>query len=174
MSQIELLGTDAGETMQPRSHKKLRSRLKSQSVRGFSLLEMVFATALMAGTLVPALAVMRDSMAKSREMNHRNVLSIAANYNMEFSVATAAGNWALASNYTFSGPYTSPDGYANIRYSVSMTDDPANGGITNQLSHVQVTAFDDLNQNTTLDVNEPSVSYRTKVAKLQSYENLPE
>ncbi len=161
------------ESMLGTMREKLGPRIRQSPARGFSLLEMVFATALMAGTLVPALAVMRDSMAKSREMNHRNVLSISANYYMELFSAYVAQYSSFLSNYSVTTAFPSPDGYQNIRLSISISDNPANGGITNQLYHLQVTAFDDLNQSGALDVNEPSVKYRTKIAKLQSYENLP-
>lgn len=139
--------------------------------RGFSLLEMVAAATLMTAILVPALGVMRDAMAKSRDMNHRNVLSLHAQYFLEIFVGLAANNWTVASNFTASFPIAAPDGYGSIRAKITLSDDPANGGLPNQLSHVQVTAYDDVNGNASLDANEPQVNYRTKVAKLDSYEN---
>jgi len=138
---------------------------------GFSLLEMVMAAALMTSILAPALSVMRDAMAKSRDMNHRNVLSIHAGLYMELFAGIAANNWPLASNTNSSFSLAAPDGYGNIRLTISLSDDPANGGLTNQLSHLRVTAYDDVNGNSTQDANEAQVSYRTKIAKLNSYEN---
>jgi type II secretory pathway pseudopilin PulG len=138
---------------------------------GFSLLEMVAASALLAGTLVPSLVVVRDSMAKSRNMHHRNALSVHASYFLEYFTSIAANNWVLATNYTTAFNFPASDGYNAIRIEITMSDDPADGGLTGQLSHVQVTAFDDLNANDTLDANESSVVYRTKIAKLNSYEN---
>ncbi len=138
---------------------------QKQPRRGFSLLEMVAATALMASVLVPALSVMRDAMAKSRDMNRRNVLSIYAGRHMEDYAARAAYNWTLASNTNVSS------NSGSIHQTITLSDDPANGGLTGQLSHLRVTVYDDVNGNSTRDANEPQVSYRTKVAKLNSYEN---
>jgi hypothetical protein len=39
--------------------------------------------------------------------------------------------------------------------------------------HVQVTTFDDANGNSALDASEESVRFRTKVAKLLTYQNEP-
>ena len=146
-------------------------RLKRKKRQGFSLLEMMAASVIVTGTLVPTLAVVRDSMALSREMNHRNVLSIHANYFLEFATSLGARNWVLASSFTTAFNMPAPDGYAAIRIEISMSDDPADGGLTGQLSHVEVAAFDDLNLSNSLDANEPAVRFRTKVAKLISYEN---
>ena len=139
--------------------------------KGFSLLEMVAATTIIATFLVPALSVVRDSMAKSREMNHRNVLSTYAGHFLEYYTSLAANNWTSASCFSTSFSFAAPDGYAAIRIEITMSDNPSDGGLTGQLSHVQVTAYDDVNLNSTHDVNEPSVHYRTKVAKLNTYEN---
>lgn len=134
---------------------------------GFSLLEIVAATALVTSILVPALSVMRDAMAQSREINRRNLLANYAVRILEDQTALTATNWV---NTTVSGNFFT-DGYPNIRYTITKSDNPANGGLTNQLMHIQATVYDDANQNSLLDVSELRVNYRTKVAKLASYEN---
>ncbi len=131
----------------------------------FSLLEMAMAATLVAGTLIPTMTVMRDAMAKSRELSRRNLLSNYAVSVLESQAATVMTNW---SNTTATGTFTS-DGHPNIRYSSVCSDAPANGGIINELMHIQVTVFDDTDGDTTADTNELSVLYRTKVANLQSY-----
>lgn len=134
---------------------------------GFSLLEMVFATALLAGTLAPALAVMRDAMALSRETTVRSLLNNYAVQKLEEHSALSIGSWTNGSDAnTFSG-----DGHPDIAYTVTRSDNPANGGITGSLMHVRVTVFEDLDNDLTPDANEIQVSMRTKIAKLATYEN---
>ena len=135
------------------------------------MLEMVAAATLMTAILVPALSVMRDAMANSRTINHRNVLSVNTGYYMEMYVALVPDYWATLSSYSTTFAVTSPDGYGNLRCSLDISDDPANGGIVGQLMNIQITTFDDLDNDLTLDTNEPRVTYRTKVAKLNSYDN---
>lgn len=135
--------------------------------RGFSLLEMAVAAALVTGTLVPALAVIRDSMAKSREMHQSGLLANYAVQMLEDQVALAARNWT---NATLSGNF-SGDGHSEIRYTATKSDDPGDGGIVGQLMSVSVTVYEDANNNTTLDTGELQETYRTKVAKLNTYEN---
>lgn len=132
---------------------------------GFSLLEMVMAATLVAGTLVPTMAVMRDAMAKSRDLNRRNLLSNYAVSVLETQAATTMTNWT---NTTTTGNFA-VDGHANIRYSAVRSDAPASGGLTGQLMHIRVTVYDDADSDSTFDANELSVLYRTKVANLQSY-----
>jgi hypothetical protein len=134
---------------------------------GFSLLEMAMASTLVVGTLVPTISVMRDAMAKSRELNRRNLLANYAVSILEAQTAVVMTNWT---NSTVTGNFTT-DGHATIRYSAVRSDAPASGGLSDQLMHIQVTVFDDTDGDTTLDSNELSVLFRTKVARLQSYED---
>jgi hypothetical protein len=142
------------------NHKLKRSR-------AFSLLEMAMASTLVAGTLVPTISVMRDAMAKSRDLNRRNLLANYAVSVLEAQTAVIMTNWASS---TVTGNFTA-DGHASIRYSAVRSDAPASGGLSDQLMHIQVTVFDDTDGDTTLDSNELSVLFRTKVARLQSYED---
>jgi hypothetical protein len=135
--------------------------------RGFSLLEMAMASTLVAGTLVPTILVMRDAMAKSRDLNRRNLLANYAVSILESQTALVMSNWTSS---TVTGNFAS-DGHASIRYSAARSDAPADGGLTSQLMHIQVTVFDDMDADTTLDASELSVLFRTKVARMQSYEN---
>jgi hypothetical protein len=133
----------------------------------FSLLEMAMAATLVAGTLIPTMAVMRDAMAKSRELSRRNLLSNYAVSVLEAQSAIAMTDWTST---TATGSFTS-DGHPNIRYSAVRSDAPANGGISSELMHIQVTVFDDADGDATADANELSVLYRTKIANLQSYQD---
>jgi hypothetical protein len=130
---------------------------------------MIAATALVAGTLAPALAVMRDAMALSRESSRRNLLANYAVEALEYAQGVTMQNWAAG---TTTGDFAG-DGWPNIRYSVTRSDSPASGGLTNRLMHVQVLIYDDANGNAARDANEIAVQMRTKVSKLLTYQNEP-
>lgn len=144
-----------------------RHKLRHAECRGFSLLEMTMAAALVAGTLVPTMAVMRDAMAKSRELSRRNLMSNYAVSVLESQAASTMLNWTTS---TVTGNF-SGDGHPNLRYTASRSDAPADGGLTGRLMHVQVRVFDDADQDSMFDATELSVLYRTKLARLQSYED---
>lgn len=136
---------------------------------GFSLLEMLAATALVAGTLAPALAVMRDAMAVSREGVRRSLVANYAVQVLESQSSVVMQNWSTG---TVTGNF-SADGYGTIKYSAVKSDVPADGGLVNRLMHIQVTAYDDANGNSTADAGEIRATIRTKVARLASYINAP-
>jgi hypothetical protein len=135
--------------------------------QGFSLLEMVAAAGLMAAILVPALSVMRDAMAKSRSLHQRSLLANYAVRVLEEQCASVAGSWATG---TDSGSFVS-EGHATIRYDVTKSDAVVDGGLLDQLMHIQVIVYDDADADVTPDSDELQVNYRTKVAKLNTYEN---
>ncbi|HEX6962386.1 MAG TPA: hypothetical protein VF175_11000 [Lacipirellula sp.] len=137
--------------------------------RAFSLVEMIAATALVAGTLAPALAVMRDAMAASRETSQRNLLANYAVRQLEYSLGASMQTWSSGAD---TGSFAS-DGHSAIRYVVTRSDAPANGGLTGELMHIQVTTFDDANSNAALDAGEEAVRFRTKAARLLTYQNEP-
>jgi hypothetical protein len=130
---------------------------------------MLAAAALVAGTLAPALTVMRDAMAMSREGLRRSLVAHYAVQVLETQAALAMQNW---SNGTVTGDF-SADGYATIKFSAVKSDAPAGGGLTNRLMHIQVTAYDDANGNSAADAEELKATIRTKVARLASYANAP-
>lgn len=132
-----------------------------------SLLEMAAATVLIAGTLVPSLAVLRDAMAVSREGVKRHLLANYAVQILENQCAIVMRSWTTG---TVTGNF-STDGYTAVRYSMTRSDAPGNGGLTNQLMHIQVTVYYDDNGNSTMDTGELRITYRTKVAKLTTYQN---
>ncbi|MEM8944046.1 MAG: hypothetical protein AAGD11_02605 [Planctomycetota bacterium] len=125
------------------------------------------AAALVTGTVVPALAVIRDSMAQSREMHARKLLASFAVMTLEEQAAQSMIYW---SNATDENNYASY-GYPGIAFNLAMSDDPADGGIVNQLMQIEVIVFEDANGDLIPDSGEMQLKYRTKVAKLNSYEN---
>ena len=138
-----------------------------RSCGGFSLLEMAFATTLLAGTLVPALAVVRDAMAISRETATRSLLANYAVQKLEENASEAIDSW---NETTVTEDFTA-EGRADIVCTATTSDDPSDGGIADQLMAIEVTVFEDLDSDQALDSGEISVAMRTKVAKLNSYEN---
>ena len=128
---------------------------------------MVAAAALVAGTVVPALSVIREAMSQSRELHRRHLLANYAVRVLEDQIAYAANNWA---NVTASGSFTT-DGHAAIRYTYTRSDAVIDGGIVNGLMNIEVTVYDDEDGDQTLDSGEIQETYRTKVAKLNTYEN---
>lgn len=130
-------------------------------------MEMVFATALLAGTLVPALAVMRDAMAISRETTSRSLMANYAVQKLEEQIALGMGAWTnLADANNFAG-----DGHPEIAFNSVRSDDPADGGITGSVMHLEVTLFEDIDSDLIPDADELTLKMRTKIAKLETYEN---
>ena len=133
--------------------------------RAYSLLEVVMASAICASALVPALAVMRDGMTLCDIVDTRHLLLMYGVSKMEEQLAIVGATWATG---TVSGNFAA-DGQPSIRYSVTRTDSPASGGITNQLMAITVTTFSDDNGNGSMDTSEARLTFTTKVAKLGSY-----
>lgn len=148
------------------THTKYTLR-KRGHCKAFSLLEMVMAAVLVTGTVVPALAVIRDAMAQSREMHNRKLLASFAVMLIEDQSAYASTNWTNLTDSDDLSGY----GFSDLAYSLAQSDDPVDGGIDDQLMSITVTVFEDDNADLLPDANEMQVTYRTKVAKLNSYEN---
>ena len=139
----------------------------THTTRGFSLLEMAFATGILAATLVPALSVMRDSMAISRETATRSLLANYSVQKVEEYASLAIATW---SEGTTTEDFTS-EGHPSIVSIAVTSDDVSDGGIVGELMVVEVTVFEDLDGDTIPDSDELSINMRTKVAKLQTYDN---
>jgi hypothetical protein len=142
------------------------TRHRNGRYRGaYSLLEVVMASAICASALVPALAVMRDGMTLCDIVDTRHLLLLYGVSKMEEQLAIVGATWATG---TVTGNFAA-DGQSTIRYSVSRSDSPASGGITNQLMSITVTTFSDDNGNGAMDTAEARLTFTTKVAKLASY-----
>jgi hypothetical protein len=150
-------------TVKTRSRSTNRRRM---SVRGaYSLLEVVLASAICATALVPALAVLRDGIALGDIIDTRHLLLTYGVSKMEEQLAIVGATWATGAA---AGDFAS-DGQPNIRFGVTRSDSPANGGITNQLMNVSVTTYSDDNANDVMDTSEMRSTFTTKVAKSVSY-----
>ncbi|QDS99359.1 hypothetical protein HG15A2_26820 [Adhaeretor mobilis] len=128
---------------------------------------MVAATALVTGTLVPALAFMRDAMSVSREAHMRSLLSNFAVMKLEEQTSVAMRNWTNLTDNGNLGAY----GHSELGYELTQSDAPADGGIAGQLMSISVTIFDDSDASGTPGATEIQITFRTKISKLLSYEN---
>ena len=118
-------------------------------------------------TLVPALALIRDSMTLANTIDTRQLLLTYAISKMEERLAVVGATWVES---TVTGDFAA-DGHANIRFSASTSDAPASGGIDNRLMNVSVTAYSDDDGDDTMDATEDRIVVTTKIGKLMSYEN---
>lgn len=136
--------------------------------RAFSLLEVVMATTLASIALVGALEMMRDGMELSRTIDERLLMTNYAVSKLEEQLANVAASWTSG---TVSGDFAA-DGHANIRFTVTRSDAVASGGLVDRLMHIQVTTYVDEDGDDTLDADENRCTFRTKVGKFATYEEL--
>lgn len=124
------------------------------------------AIALVAGTLAPALALVRDGLALSETTDQKALLTNYAVCKVEEHLALVAASWTSG---TANGDFAA-DGFSNIRFTVTQSDSVADGGIVGQLMHVQVTTYIDSDGDDALDATESRCDFRTKIGKFASYE----
>jgi hypothetical protein len=138
-----------------------------RTTNAYSLLEVVLASAICSTALVPALALLRDGMTLASSIDKRHLLLIYGVSKMEEQMSIAAATW---SEGTAAGDFAA-DGYANIRFVASRSDDVGSGGIVNRLMSVSVTTYSDDDGDDTLDAAEARNILTTKIAKLVTYES---
>lgn len=126
------------------------------------------ASTLAAVALVGALAMLRDGMAASETIDDRLLLTNYAVSKLEEQLAIVAGNWTSGS---VTGDFA-VDGHADIRFSATRSDAVSDGGLVDQLMHVQVTTYVDDDGDDVLDATEKQCVFRTKVGKFVNYEAL--
>lgn len=136
--------------------------------KAFSLLEVVMASALCSIALVGGLELLRDGMDASRAIDHRQLMTNYAVSKLEEQMAIVASNWTTGSS---TGDFAT-DGHADVRYTLSRSDAVVDGGMVDQLMHIEVTTYVDEDSDDLLDADEKSCYFRTKVAKMHLYELL--
>lgn len=134
---------------------------------GYSLLEVLAAAALMALALLPALAIFRDGIAWSRDVDHRQRLLLYGVNKLEEQMALVGATWVTGST---EGDFAA-DGHADIRYSAQRSDDPSDGGLVNRLMAITITIYHDANNNDSLDVSELRIDFTTKIGRFATYES---
>ena len=133
--------------------------------KGNTLIELVAATTVLAIALVPALRLMRDALAVEEEIEYAAAMSTLCVNQLEQSLAKTEAAWNTTAE---SGSYSSL-GYSRLKYTVSKSDAPANGGLTNRLIAITATVWDDADSDNVLDTGEKRVQFSSKLAKLAVY-----
>lgn len=133
---------------------------------GYSLLELVASVAIVAGTLVPAMELMRTALQQSIETDRRMAMASYGVSEMERLLASTAAAWTTGSSV---GDFAS-DGQADIRFEAIRSDDPADGGISDALMDLRVTTYYDENGDDSLSGGEPRCEFHTKLGKFATYE----
>jgi hypothetical protein len=141
--------------------------LRHRARKAYSLLEVVLAAGICASALVPALALLRDSSTVADNIDKRHLMLVYGVSKMEEQLAVVAASWTTG---TVNGDFAA-DGHANIRFAITRSDTPANGGISGRLMNVSVTTYSDDDGDDALDANEMRTVLTTKTGKLHSYEN---
>ena len=118
--------------------------------------------------LIGALALLRDGMAASKTIDDRQLLTNYAVSLLEEQLALVAGNWTSGA---VTGDFAT-DGHGDIRYTAIRSDAVVDGGMVDQLMHIQVTTYVDADGDDALDASEKQCSFRTKVGKFATYEDL--
>lgn len=136
-----------------------------QRRRGNTLIELVAASTVLAIALVPALRLMRDALSVEEDIEYAAAMSTLCAGQLEQSLAKTSAAWNTA---TEGGSY-SAIGYPRLKYSVTKSDAPANGGLTNRLLAITATVWDDADNNNVLDAGEKRVQFSSKLAKLAVY-----
>lgn len=126
------------------------------------------AVALVAGTMVPAMELMRTALQQSIETDRRIAMASYGVSEMERLLAATAASWTTGAS---SGDFTA-DGQSDIRFESVRSDDPADGGIVDTLMDLRVTTFYDENGDDTLTAGEPHCDFHTKLGKFATYEAL--
>lgn len=141
--------------------------LRRRARKAYSLLEVVLAGGICASALVPALAFMRDGLTLADAIDARHLMLMYGVSKMEEQLAIVSASWTEG---TENGDFAA-DGHANIRYSLSRSDAPASGGISNRLMNVSVTTYCDDDGDDAMDPSEMRTILTTKIGKSASYEN---
>jgi hypothetical protein len=139
----------------------------TRSRKAYSLLEVVMASTICATALVPALALLRDGMALADIIDTRHLLLSYGVSKMEEQLAIVAAGWTTGN---LTGDFA-VDAHPNIRFTVSRSDDPGSGGLTNRLMSVTVTTYSDDNGDDVMDASEMRTILTTKIAKTVNYAN---
>ncbi|MEW4455832.1 hypothetical protein AB1L30_24400 [Bremerella sp. JC817] len=134
---------------------------------GYSLLEVVIATFLMALAIIPAMNFMAGAIHASHELETWNYMNLLAVGKLEEQLAAAAPDFTEG---TYAGTF-SDVGLPSVRYMATRTTSPAYGGIADQLMVVTVTVWNDENGNGGQDSGEPEVTFATKLASMKIYQD---
>ena len=132
---------------------------------GYTLLEVVAASALTGTVLVASLSLLREAVDLSDRVDRQNLLETLCVSKLEETLNTTAATFTASD---VSGSFAS-QGFSSYRYRVITSDAPASGGISNRLIAATCTVWYDANADAALTSGENSVVLATKVAKMALY-----
>ncbi len=129
--------------------------------RGFTLVEVIAATAILAICIVPATKYLADSMTLRRELERERTLVILAIQTIEEQMAVINAGFTTAQQ---TGTFAS-QGFPEIAYEIVRTDQATDGGIPGLLMTIAVSIWSDDNGNLLLDSDEAVVELHTTMAR---------
>lgn len=129
--------------------------------RGFTFVELIAATAILAICIVPATKYLADSMTLRRHLEEERVLVMLAIQTVEEQMAVINGGFTTTQE---SGTFAS-QGLPEIAYEVVRSDGSAGGGIPDLLMAISVRVWSDENGNLVHESNEAVVELHTKMAR---------
>ena len=128
---------------------------------GFSFVELIAATAVLAIVIVPATQLLAKSMTQRREMERRRIMTLLAIRTIEEQMSVInAGFTTAQQSSTFAAL-----GLAEIAYEITRTDAVSAGGIPDLLMAIIVKVWFDEDGDVTLDSGETVVELRTLMAR---------
>jgi hypothetical protein len=139
--------------------------MRSTPRHGNTMLEVVAASVILAGTLVPALRMMRDSLGVARDVETNDMMTTFCASRLEQALSQTCASW---NTNTEAGDYTAV-GYSNVRYSVTKSDAGVDGGIPDRLMAITAIVWNDANGNGAFESSEKNVRFASKLAKSVSY-----
>lgn len=155
-----MTGSQFGNSQFDNSRKRRTLHCKLHR-SAFSLLEVVAGMVVVGMILVPATSMMRDALkGEATQRSRSELLQLAHGKSAEYAHLARIQFRDRNAN----GAFTT-EGYPQMMFTVQCSQDPANGGVTGRYLAISTFAWHDQNGNRTFDVNEPSVSLWTGVAR---------
>jgi hypothetical protein len=130
-------------------------------------LELILATSLTAIAVVPALSLTRKGLSMSRDIETKNLLTTFCVSKLEQYLAMTAYQW---SEEGAAGTFAS-EGYSDLRFQVTRSEQTADGGLPDQLIVVTATTWEESGNNTAPDSGESQVTFYSKLAKMVTYQD---
>jgi len=147
------------------THSNTAFRSTRRLRRGYTLLELVAATFMVAAIVIPSMSLMRHCMEYSSKIESRNAMTTLCAGKLEQHLALGAVTFT---NATARGDFTA-EGYPALCYRVQRSQNAADGGIPNRLMAVWATVWEDSDGDRSPDTDELEVSLAGKVAKIAGY-----
>lgn len=133
--------------------------------KGYTLLELIATSGLLALVIVPSLELTRESLDLGHRLESKAIMTSLCLGKLEEHLAIGAID---LSETTTSGSFASI-GHAQLRYAIVRSQETSDGGITDRLMAVSAIVWDDINGNLAQDSGEPSITFASKIAKTRTY-----